>query len=115
MPLVKEISLGSLRLKSNLFLAPMAGITNRAFRVLAAEGGAGLVVTEMVSADSVRFANRKSFRMLELSPAEHPAAVQIFGSIPESMALAAGRASATERAPPLCETPACSPKSSAQW
>ena len=63
MPLIQELSIGSLKLKSNLFLAPMAGITNQAFRILASEGGAGLVVTEMVSADSIRYANKKSFKM----------------------------------------------------
>lgn len=67
----------------------MAGITNQAFRILASEGGAGLVVTEMISADSIRYANRKSFKMLELSPAEHPVAVQLFGSDPASLGLAA--------------------------
>ncbi|MEK7722564.1 MAG: tRNA-dihydrouridine synthase, partial [Elusimicrobiota bacterium] len=81
----------------NLALAPMAGITNAAFRILAAEGGAGLVVTEMVSAESLKYGNKKSFRMLELLPGEHPAAIQVFGADPASMALAAqaaGRAGA---------------------
>jgi nifR3 family TIM-barrel protein len=89
MPLIKELRLGTLTLKSNLFLAPMAGITNQAFRVLASEGGAGLVVTEMISADSIRYANKKTFKMLALSPAEHPVAVQLFGADPAAMALAA--------------------------
>ncbi|HAH32758.1 MAG TPA: tRNA dihydrouridine synthase DusB [Elusimicrobia bacterium] len=89
MPLIQELHIGTLKLKSNLFLAPMAGITNQSFRILASEGGAGLVVTEMVSADSIRYANRKSFKMLELSPAEHPVAVQLFGADPAALAMAA--------------------------
>ena len=87
--LLKPVSIGALKLKNNLALAPMAGITNAAFRILAAEGGAGLVVTEMVSAESIKYGNKKSFKMLELLPGEHPAAIQLFGADPASMALAA--------------------------
>lgn len=87
--LLRPVSAGPLKLKNNLALAPMAGITNAAFRVLAAEGGAGLVVTEMVSADSLKYGNKKSFRMLELMPGEDAAAIQVFGADPASMALAA--------------------------
>ncbi len=94
-PLLRPLRLGGLELRNNLALAPMAGITNAAFRVLAAGGGAGLVVTEMVSAESLKYGNRKSFRMLELLPGERPAAIQLFGADPQSMALAA---QAAERA-----------------
>lgn len=87
--LVHTVSIGGVKLRSNLALAPMAGITNAAFRILAAEGGAGLVVTEMVSADSLKYGNKKSFKMLELLPGEHPAAIQLFGADPASVALAA--------------------------
>ncbi len=87
--LLQPVSIGPLKLKNNLALAPMAGITNAAFRILAAEGGAGLVVTEMVSAESIKYGNKKSFKMLELLPGEHPAAIQVFGADPASMALAA--------------------------
>lgn len=93
--LLRPVSAGTLKLGNNLALAPMAGITNSAFRVLAAEGGAGLVVTEMVSAESLKYGNKKSFKMLELLPGEHPAAIQLFGADPASMALAA---QAAERA-----------------
>lgn len=93
--LFRPVSIGPLQLKNNLALAPMAGITNAAFRILAAEGGAGLVVTEMVSAESIKYGNKKSFKMLELLPGEHPAAIQVFGADPNSMALAA---QAAERA-----------------
>jgi len=92
---LRPLSIGGVNLKNNLALAPMAGITNAAFRILAVEGGAGLVVTEMVSAESLKYGNKKSFKMLELLPGEHPAAIQIFGADPASMALAA---QAVERA-----------------
>lgn len=86
---IKEIHIGKLKLKNNLVLSAMAGITNSAFRTLCAEGGAGLVTTEMVSCQSLKYRNRKSLKMLELSPMEHPVAVQIFGSEPQAMAQAA--------------------------
>ncbi|OGS66085.1 MAG: hypothetical protein A3J79_07880 [Elusimicrobia bacterium RIFOXYB2_FULL_62_6] len=70
----------------------MAGITNAAFRSLCHEGGAGLVVSEMVSAESIRYGNRKTLKLLEIYPAEHPIAIQLFGANPESMALAAAEA-----------------------
>jgi len=92
---IRPVAVGGVRLKNNLALAPMAGITNAAFRILAAEGGAGLVVTEMVSAESIKYGNKKSFKMLELLPGEHPAAIQLFGADPASLALAA---QAAERA-----------------
>ena len=87
--LLRPLAVGRVELKNNLALAPMAGITNAAFRVLAAGGGAGLVVTEMVSADSLKYGNKKSFRMLGLRPEEGPVAIQVFGADPSSMALAA--------------------------
>ena len=86
---LRPVRVGTVLLKNNLALAPMAGITNAAFRVLCAEGGAGLVVTEMVSAESLKYGNKRSFKMLELLPGEHPAAIQLFSSDPSCMALAA--------------------------
>jgi tRNA-dihydrouridine synthase B len=89
---IKKLKIGSVELKNNLALAPMAGITNAAFRSLCLEGGAGLVVSEMVSAESIRFGNRKTLKLLEIYPSEHPIAIQLFGADPESMALAAKEA-----------------------
>lgn len=91
-PLIRPLRVGSLELKNNLALAPMAGITNAAFRVLCAGGGAGLVVTEMVSAESLKYGNKRSFGMLELLPGERPAAIQLFSADPACMALAAKEA-----------------------
>lgn len=93
--LLRPLQIGQVKLKNNLALAPMAGITNAAFRILASGGGAGLVVTEMVSAESLKYGNKRSFKMLELLPGERPAAIQLFGADPASMALAA---QAAERA-----------------
>ena len=87
--LIKPLKIGSVELKNNLALAPMAGITNAAFRSLCIEGGAGLVVSEMVSAESIRYGNKKSLKLLQIYPSEHPIAMQIFGADPESMAAAA--------------------------
>ena len=87
--LIKELKIGAVELKNNLALAPMAGITNAAFRSLCIEGGAGLVVSEMVSAESIRYGNVKSLKLLEIYPSEHPIAMQLFGADPESMAAAA--------------------------
>jgi nifR3 family TIM-barrel protein len=86
---IRKLLIGGVELRNNLALAPMAGITNAAFRSLCIEGGAGLVVSEMVSAESIRYGNKKSLKLLEIRPAEHPIAMQLFGAEPGSMALAA--------------------------
>ena len=86
--MIQPLKIGNVILKNNMALAPMAGITNSAFRRVVSESGAGLAVTEMVSAESIKYGNKKSFKMLELYPGEM-AAVQIFGADPSSMALAA--------------------------
>lgn len=65
-----------------VFLAPMAGVTDLPFRILAREYGADLVVSEMVSAQALVYANRRTLRMLALSELERPTAIQIFGHDP---------------------------------
>ncbi len=69
-----------------LILAPMAGVTDRAFRQICREQGAALTVTEMVSAKALHFKDKKTPKLLALGEGEHPAAAQIFGSEPETMA-----------------------------
>ncbi len=66
------------------FLAPLAGITDLAFRQVAAEQGAGLTYTEMVSAKGLKFQNRRTFELLEISQAEGKAAVQLLAGSPRS-------------------------------
>lgn len=84
--------IGSVALPNRLILAPMAGVTDLAFRQTCREHGAGLTVTEMVSTKALDFGDKKTPRLLRLAPGEHPAAAQIFGSDPECMARGAVRA-----------------------
>jgi tRNA-dihydrouridine synthase B len=83
---LKPLKIGNVKLKNNLVLAPMAGITDQVFRILAKEGGAGLVCTEMLSSNALAHNDKKTNRMMVLSKEEHPVSVQIFGSSPEIMA-----------------------------
>ena len=87
---IHPIEIGSVSLKNNLFLAPMAGVNDLPFRRIAAECGAGLVVTEMVSAKAITFKNKNTVELLKTDEAERPVAVQLFGSEEESMEEAAG-------------------------
>ena len=83
------MKIGTVEVPSQLVLAPMAGVTDLAFRLICRELGAGLTVTEMVSAKALCYQDKKSRGLLKLSPGEHPASAQIFGSDPVSMAEAA--------------------------
>ena len=85
-------SIGSVTLPNQLILAPMAGVTDLAFRQICREHGAGLTVTEMVSAKAMEYGDKKTPRLLRLAPGEHPASAQIFGSDPACMARSAKRA-----------------------
>ena len=83
------MKIGSIEVKSRLALAPMAGVTDAAFRQLCAEQGAGYTVTELISSKALCYGDKKTLTLLRLFPGEHPAAVQIFGSDPACMAEAA--------------------------
>lgn len=74
--------IGSVELENNVFLAPMAGITDKSFRILCKEQGCGLVYTEMVSAKGISHGDVKSLKLAEICEEERPAAVQVFGSDP---------------------------------
>ena len=76
------MKIGTVEVPSRLVLAPMAGVTDLAFRLICRELGAGLTVTEMVSAKALCYQDKKSRGLLKLSPGEHPASAQIFGSDP---------------------------------
>ncbi|MBI1178832.1 tRNA dihydrouridine synthase DusB [bacterium] len=77
---------GSLQLKSNLFLSPLAGYTNLPFRLNVREiGGIDLATTDLVNARSLLEKNRKAFKLIETRPEDSPLAVQLFGSVPEEM------------------------------
>lgn len=75
--------------ENNVFLAPMAGIADRAFRELCINYGAGYTVSEMVSSKGLTMGDKKSGELLTLGEIENPAGVQIFGDNPEIMARAA--------------------------
>lgn len=77
--------------KNIFFLAPMAGVCDRAFRELCVRFGAAYTVSEMVSAKGFTMNDKKSAGLLYLSPEERPSGAQIFGTEPEIMALAAER------------------------
>ena len=81
--------IGNVFIPNPLVLAPMAGVTDLAFRRTCRELGAGLTVTEMVSAKALCYQDRKSRGLLKIGPGEHPVSAQIFGSDPVCMAEAA--------------------------
>ena len=83
------MQIGNIRLGAPVALAPMAGITDMPFRVICKELGCGLVVSEMVSAKGLLYKNVKTFDMLRIAPEERPAAIQLFGSVPQELARAA--------------------------
>lgn len=85
----RKISIGNVELSVPVVLAPMAGVTDLAYRLLAKEMGCALVYTEMISDKALIFRNERTFEMLRISEQERPIAVQIFGSDPDSMAKAA--------------------------
>ncbi|HIX11213.1 MAG TPA: tRNA dihydrouridine synthase DusB [Candidatus Agathobaculum pullistercoris] len=80
------MQIGSVTLAGRLALAPMAGVTDLAFRQICREHGAALTVTEMVSTKALCYQDRKTPRLLALGEDEHPAAAQVFGHEPETMA-----------------------------
>ncbi len=89
------MNIGNTELKGYCALAPMAGVTDRAFRELCLSYGASCVYTEMVSAKGLTMHDRKSGLLMTLTEGERPGIVQIFGCEPESMALAAKKAEET--------------------
>jgi len=78
-----------LQLDNPVISAPMAGVTDKAFRILAREAGCGLVCTEMVSDQALLYGNVKTCSLLDVSGETGPVSMQIFGSNPEYMAAAA--------------------------
>ena len=81
--------IGNIELSSRVALAPMAGVTDVAFRQICSELGAALTCTELISSKALCYRDKKTFSLLTQFPGEHPGAVQIFGSDPVCMAEAA--------------------------
>ena len=86
------VKIGDIALDGKLVLAPMAGVTDFAFRAVCREHGAALTTTEMVSAKALCYKDEKTRSLLYLPDHEHPCAAQIFGHEPEIMAEAAAMA-----------------------
>ena len=83
------MQIGTVNIPSQLALAPMAGVTDVAFRQICSELGAGYTITELISSKALCYKDRKTFSLLQQFEGEHPAAVQIFGHDPVCMAEAA--------------------------
>lgn len=79
------MKIGDLDFKNNIFLAPMAGVTDKAFRILCREMGCGFVYTEMVSSKGLYYNSERTRCMLDIDDRESPAGVQLFGSDPDIM------------------------------
>ena len=80
---MSKLRIGSLELKNNCILAPMAGVTDLPFRILCSEMGAGMVCMEMVSAKAISYNNKNTVDLLKVEESERPASLQLFGSEPE--------------------------------
>ena len=81
--------IGNVEIKNNVVMAPMAGISNSAYRTIIKEMGVGLIYAEMVSDKAIMYSNKKTLEMLYMTDDERPIAQQIFGSDVESFVYAA--------------------------
>ena len=86
---IRPIEIGNVKVENNVFLAPMAGITDRPFRMICKEFGPGLVYTEMVSSKGLFYNDKKTDLLLNMKDEKRPIAVQIFGNDVEAMKYAA--------------------------
>lgn len=86
-----KLTIGNVTLENNVFLAPMAGVTDLPFRLLCKEQGCGMMCTEMVSAKAILYNNKNTDKLLKVDPRERPVAVQLFGSDPEILSRMAAR------------------------
>lgn len=84
-----EWKIGDITIPNKVVVAPMAGVTNTAFRMICKENGAGLVVCEMISDRGIMYKNKKTLGMLQIDPREHPMSIQIFGGTKETLVQAA--------------------------
>ena len=69
--------------KNDLILAPMAGVTDLAYREIAREQGAFLAVSEMISAKALTYRDKHTYDLLKTSPEDTPLSVQLFGHEPD--------------------------------
>ena len=87
----RQVRIGSVLLENNVFLAPMAGVSDLPFRLICKEHGAGLLYMEMISAKAVHYNNKNTEALMEIHEDELPVSLQLFGSEPEIMAETAAR------------------------
>lgn len=80
------MKIGDVVVDNNIFLAPMAGVTDNSYRIICREMGAGLVTTEMVSAKGLYYKDENTVKLTRVYPEESPVSLQIFGSDPKIMA-----------------------------
>jgi len=80
-----DMKIGNVELGGRVFLAPMAGVTDLAFRLICKEKGCDLLYTEMINAKALCYDDEKTKKMLNIRDEEHPISVQIFGSDPDYM------------------------------
>ncbi len=88
--------IGGVALRSKALLAPMAGVSDRAYRELCMAMGAGYCVSEMVSSKALSFGSKKSVELMEIDNSERPCGIQIFGDDPLCMVQAAESAMANK-------------------
>lgn len=86
---IKKLKIGNIELENNILLAPMAGITDKPFRIIAKQYNPGLVCTEMVSSKGLYYNDDKTKLLLDTKGEKRPIAIQIFGSDPETMGYSA--------------------------
>ena len=80
---MKKLTIGNVELPNQVILAPMAGVSDIAFRRLCHEQGAGLVCSEMVSAKAILYGNKNTEELLQIHPEEGAVSLQLFGSDPD--------------------------------
>lgn len=80
-----EWQIGDIKIPNQVVVAPMAGVTNKAFRVICKKFGAGYVVCEMISDRGIMYHNKKTLSMVGVDETEHPMGIQIFGGSKETL------------------------------
>lgn len=91
------MKIGTVEITGKVALAPMAGVTDLAYRTICRQLGCGYTVTEMISAKALCYQEKKTRRIMALGPEEHPAAIQLFGSDVVCMEEAAAKIMELER------------------
>ena len=82
---LRKLNIGNVKLENNIILGPMAGFTDRSFRIICEKFNPGLVVTEMISSKAIFYGDEKTKKMLDFKGEKRPISVQIFGEDVEAM------------------------------